>query len=529
MKRRTLFAATISFVASVAFLLPFQASAKDASVLRVVPPVEIAVFDPFWTSAAITRDYGYMVYDTLFSVDGNGVIQPQMVERYTTSEDGLTWSFVLRDGLAFHDGKPVTSDDVVASLKRWSQRDTLGGAMAEQIARYDITSDKSFSIVFSRPFGLVLQALGKNAANVPFILPADVAATPASEKISSHVGSGPFIFVAEEYEPGRRVVFKKNPNYIPRDEPPSGLAGGHVVNFERVEWVSIRDTQTQSSALTADEVDVLWGPSFSLFRSLQSAPGIELQMTSKAGGQFAMHFNFLHPPLDNEAVRRAAILALGQQAILNTQIGVPEISRTCASMYPCGTPYAKENTTYFSGKAEPAKARALLAEAGYDGTPIVILDPAGHPTFGKIGQIAKQQLQAAGFNVELERLDWAALLTRRANKALPSEGGWSAFITAWGGDSISDPISMLFLDARGADGWVGWHDDARFLELRRKYTSALDDASRADIAEQIQQLAFETGTYAPLGEFQRPLAKRTDIGDFLVAGGSLVFWGVSRN
>jgi peptide/nickel transport system substrate-binding protein len=226
-----------------------QNTVPPNKVFRFVPHTNLAVLDPIWTTAYVTRNHGYMIYDTLFSEDGKGKVQPQMVQSYTTSKDGKQWTFKLRPGLAFHDGKPVTSEDVVASLKRWSSRDAMGSVLFGFIERLETPDANTFRFVLKEPCAIVIEALGKASSNVPFIMPARIAATPGTEQIKEHIGSGPFIFKADEFKPGSMAVYERNTKYVSRSEPPSGLAGGRPVHFDRVEWVIIRDPQTQFNAI----------------------------------------------------------------------------------------------------------------------------------------------------------------------------------------------------------------------------------------------------------------------------------------
>ncbi|MCW5625884.1 MAG: hypothetical protein KIT73_14320, partial [Burkholderiales bacterium] len=226
-----------------------------ASTLRIIPQSNITILDPIWTTAYVTRNFGYMVYDTLFGTDADGHVKPQMVDKWSVSKDHKTWSFTLRPGLEFHDGKPVTSDDVVASLKRWSTRDAMGGALARAVEHYETPDPQRFVIVLKEPFGMMLEALGKPSANVPFIMPKRVADTPGDQPIKETIGSGPFLFKTDEFKPGDRAVFLRNPKYKPRSEPPSGTTGGKNVYVERTEWLIIRDPQTQLNALLAGEAD----------------------------------------------------------------------------------------------------------------------------------------------------------------------------------------------------------------------------------------------------------------------------------
>src|SRR5215813_13281886 len=208
---------------------PGDANAEQSGkVLRVVPHSNLTIIDPVWTTAYITQEHGYLIYDTLFSQDARGGVQPQMVDRYVTSADKKTWTFTLREGLEFHDGTPVTSDDVIASLRRWGQRDVSGLTLLSFAEALEAVDAKTFRIRLKEPYGLMLETLGKSSTNVPFIMPKRVAETPADKQISETIGSGPFIFAKDEWKPGEKVVYLKNSKYRPRPEPSNGLAGGKV-------------------------------------------------------------------------------------------------------------------------------------------------------------------------------------------------------------------------------------------------------------------------------------------------------------
>ncbi|HZY54846.1 MAG TPA: ABC transporter substrate-binding protein, partial [Reyranella sp.] len=147
------------------------APAMAQTTLRMVSHADIKILDPIWTTALISRNFGYMIYDTLFSTDADLKVQPQMAEKYTVSPDKMTWTITLRDGLVWSDGTPVTSDDCIASIKRWGARDSFGQALMKATGELKKIDDKTFAIVLKQPFGLVLEALGKISSNVPFMMP----------------------------------------------------------------------------------------------------------------------------------------------------------------------------------------------------------------------------------------------------------------------------------------------------------------------------------------------------------------------
>src|SRR5450432_4471055 len=181
---------------------------------------DLRIIDPGFTSAYITRDHGYMVFDTLLAQDSSFKIQPQMADS-KVSDDKLTYTFTLRDGLKWHDGAPVTAEDCVASLKRWGKADGMGQKLMDYTASLEATDARTITLKLKEPYGLVLESIGKPSSVVPFMMPKRIAETPADKAISEQIGSGPFKFVDAEFQPGVKSDYEKNTDYVPRKEPPS--------------------------------------------------------------------------------------------------------------------------------------------------------------------------------------------------------------------------------------------------------------------------------------------------------------------
>src|SRR6266576_815027 len=207
-------------VAAAAIMLeaPSVRAQHSQSTLRFAAHADLKILDPIWTTAYITRNHGYLVYDTLFGTDENSRIKPQMVDRTTVSPDGMKYTFTLRDSLRWHDGQPVLSEDCVESLKRWGKKDRFGQLLMAHTGKIAPVDKKTFTLELSERFGPVLDALGKPSSNVPFMMPARIASTPPEEQIKEIVGSGPFKFARDEWQPGEQVVYLRNADYIPRDD-----------------------------------------------------------------------------------------------------------------------------------------------------------------------------------------------------------------------------------------------------------------------------------------------------------------------
>jgi peptide/nickel transport system substrate-binding protein len=515
------------FISTLAAALALAAPASAETVLKVALHSDLKIIDPIWTTALISTHHGSMVYDVLFAPDANLAIKPQMVDKWEVSPDKLTWTFTLRDGLAWHDGQPVTGADCVASIKRWGAKDSMGQKLMSVVAELSAPDARTIKMVLKEPYGLVLDSLGKAASNIPFMMPKRVAEGDANSQITDATGSGPFIFKKDEWKPGEKAVYVRNPNYKPRSEPASGLAGGKLAKVDRVEWITIADQQTQVNALLNGEIDLIEIVPPDLLPLLAKDKNIKVMTTNTAGRQYAMRFNVLYKPFDNPKIRQAVLYALDQKAFLQANVGVPEYYKECKSLFPCGSPL--ESTKGWEDKlsGNTAKAKQLLQEAGYDGTPVLLMhqtDTAGH---NNLATVAKPQLEKAGFKVDLQAMDWQTLVSRRAKKDPPSQGGWSAYFTSWGAPDIMNPVSATFLNASCDKASFGWPCDEALEKLRDAYAKETDPAKQKAIAEQVQLRVLEYPTHVPLGQFTNATALRTNVNGVLQVP-SLALWNVEK-
>ena len=512
--------------ATLAAALPIAARAASPKVIRCVMHSGLRITDPIITTAYIARNHGYMIYDTLFAVDDKLQVQPQMVDHYDLAADKLTYTFTLRPGLKFHDGAPVTSADVIASLQRWAKRDGMGQKLMDFTATMTAVDDKSFKLVLKEPYGLVLASLGKPSSNVPFIMPARIAATPADQNVPEEIGSGPFRFVKAEFQPGSKVVYEKNTDYVPRNEPASSLAGGKVVKVDRVEWINITDYQTAVNALANDEIDFIEQPPHDLLPILKSTDKVVVKDYNPLGFVGTCRMNFLLKPFDNPKIRQAVLHAINQQDWADAQIGNPDYSTLTGAMFIAKTPFASE--AGFPAKPDLALAKQLLKDGGYDGTPVVIMQPTDLAIVAALGPVTAQALRGIGMTVEVQSMDWQTLVGRRAKQTPIAEGGWNMFHTTWAAADMLNPVANLGVNGRGkAGGWFGWAEDAEIEKLRDDFARETDAAKQKQIAENVQKRAYEIVTYIPTGQYTMPYAYRDSISGVL--GGPVpVFWNVDK-
>src|SRR5437667_4023872 len=444
------------------------AGATADKTLRFVARSDLRVLDPIWSTAYVTRNHGYMVFDTLFAVDSKFTPHPKTVGDYGISPDRLTHRFTLRDALKFHDGQPVRGTDCVASLRRWMARDALGQTLAGAIDDMTAPDDRNFTIRLKEPFPLLLNALAKVSSPVPFMMPERLAKTDPYQQITEAAGSGPFKFVAEEFQPGNKVVYVKNPEYVPRDEPPDWASGGKVAKIDRVEWLYLPDHATAAAALNSGEVDWWEEVTPDLAPVLAANPNVTVERSDPLGGMAFLRFNHLNPPFDNAKMRQAVLAVADQAEFISAFAGDPKNWNRCASFFTCGTPMANDaGSAALTGKRDFAKASKLVAEAGYRGEKIVILDGVDQPDTHMQALVGFGLLRKLGLNVELASSDWGTLVTRRASKKPIDEGGWSIYTSDWNGADVLDPSVHPGLRGNGLAGpWFGWATDSRLEQLR---------------------------------------------------------------
>jgi peptide/nickel transport system substrate-binding protein len=501
---------------------------RAETTLRAVMHSDLKILDPIWTTAYIVRNHGYMIYDTLFATDANGEIKPQMVGKYEVSPDQLTHTFTLRDGLLWHDGTPVAAEDCVASIKRWAAKDATGQKLMSFVAGFEIKDDKTFVITLKEPTGLVLLGLGKPSSAVPFMMPKRVAETDPNTQISDFTGSGPFVFKKDEWKPGDKTVYVKFDKYKPRPEPASSLAGGKVVKIDRVEWRAISDQQQAVNALMAGEIDFIEAPSHDLLPLVLADPNVKAFDWNAAGNQFTFRPNWLHKPFDNPKVREALFYAFNQEDFVKAVVGDPKYYKVCKSYFPCGTPFANEKPMQGLLGSNFKKAQDLLKEAGYDGTPIVLMHSTDLQVLTNLAPVAKALMEKAGFKVDMQSMDWQTLVARRAKRDAPGAGGWHAFLTSWVAADISNPIFTGFMNSACDKAMFGWPCDPDMEKLRDLFAREADPAKQKAIADEVQVLDTKVVTHLPLGQWYLPAVMRKNVNG-MVAAPAPVFWNMTVN
>lgn len=495
------------------------------TVLHVVPQADVAVTDPLFTTAWISTIHGTMIWESLFAWDSKLQAKPQMAKSWSTSPDGLTWRFTLREGLRFHDGSPVTTADVIPSLRRWMTIDAMAKKIAMVTTAMTAVDDKTFEWTLSTPQPGLIDTLAAAPSHFAIIMRAqDI--PPAGKPATSTIGSGPFKFNTELRISGARVVYDRNADYVPRDEPPDGLAGGRVVKVDRVEFNVQPDPATAASALQAGEVDFLERPSFDLMPLLRRNKAIKIEVLSELASQAVLRPNALYPPFNDVRARQALTNIVNQQDEMDAGYGDPAYFQSCNSFFVCGSPNGTQAGTEAFGP-DLDRAKRLLAEAGYKGETLTMLATHDFSYMGAMAEVTVAAMQKAGLKVDVQWSDWATVVSRSAKQEPPDKGGWNIYVTGEPGVLAFSPNTNIFAYMPcDRSNLAGWPCDDEVEALRAAYAKAAT-AERPAILEQLQRRLAEVNPYRLLGQATQPVAYRDTLTGVLRSP-VVAYWNISK-
>jgi peptide/nickel transport system substrate-binding protein len=524
--RRRLLAGTAAGVLAAPSLS--HAQRRDPRVLRFIPNTGLTVLDPIWTSSLITGNHGYAVYDTLYGSRSDFSPAPQMADGHTVDPDFTDWRIRLRENLWFHDGSPVLASDCIASIRRWARRDAFGTAMMRLVDELSAPDDRTIRFRFKQRFPRLPVGLGRTFGVPAFMMPARLAAVDPFTPIKEAVGSGPYRFVAEEFNTGARAVYRKFDRYAPRQEAPNGTAGGKVGHFERIEWTTMADHGTAIAAMQSGEMDWWESTPADLRDLVRRSRNLRLSVKDAFAWMGALTFNVMNPPFDNVRLRRAFMSAINQEDFLLAAMGEGDDAwRECRSYFPCNAPFANEiaGSRAMPKPQDLAAARKAVADSGYNGEKVALLVATDIHHHNAFGQVSGDLLRRLGMNLDFQAMDWGTLLQRIQNKGPTDKGGWSLYHSAAANVSTYSPGLAGLI--RGDGGSTNGYRNPHTVRLTEEWRNAAPDAPQQAIYDQLQQALFDDPPFAPLGQYSVFTTHGRDI-DGILPGVVSYPWNVRR-
>lgn len=503
------------FLTSAAATLaaPSLVRAQGTNVLRFVPYADVATIDPTVSTAYAIRTHALLVYDTLYGTDERMQPQPQMVSGHTVEDDGRRWTLTLRDGLLFHDGSPVLARDCVASLKRWGTRDAFGQSLMAVTDELSASDDKTIVFRLKRPFPLLPAALGRPSTLIPIIMPERLALTDPFRQIPEAIGSGPFRYLTAERVPGARHVYARHERYVAREGTPSFTAGPRRPLLDRVEFTVMPDPAVAVAAMQSGSVDMIEQPLIDLLSVLRKTKDVVVEIKDPTGMCAIVRLNHTQPPFDNPAIRRVILKAVNQRDCMGAVAGsdtslwrdkVGFLSATSAMSSDAGIEAIGSGT-------DMAALRKELGAAGYKGERVVFLSGQDVPRIAIVCEIVADTMRQLGMNIDFVPADWGTVLQRIAKKGTVDDGGWSAFVTYWGGLDLGSPASNTPLRGNGPKASAGWPDSPAIESIRDRWLEASDLDQQKTIAKELQLQALKDVPYVPAGQYFQPIAYRKNV------------------
>ena len=464
-----------------------QTGPKQGGILRWTPQASVANLDPTRQTSFVTHSIVYQWYDYPFGWNLDRVAQEQMVDTWSVNEEATEYTFSLRDGLEFHDGSPVTSEDVTASILRWKTTPGLPGTLwdlAEE-PTLEVVDDQTFTLKPGTPFGLWIPFW----TSLPtYVMPKEVVdPLEISDIMTDYNGSGPFKYV--EWIPGNRVVMDRNENYNPRSDEPNGDAGARIAYVDQVINLEVPDAATKLAALQTKQTDFAEGLPNDFYATIVDSPGIKAVVIPQwARPQLAT--NKRNSPLTNPKARLAIQAATDPKKYLQAAYGVPELWDLGPCLWACGAQWGSNvgDTEYYEVDLEKARQlwQEALDETGFSGK-LVLLTNTDYSDFYASALITREILESLGAEVDFQVSDWATVISRKeaANARETVEDGDWHFYHTWGGPL--DPIT----DSAIGQTWNGGYHNERVIELRDEFLASTSIEEAKAITEEIQRIYFE--------------------------------------
>ena len=517
MKRRDFLPASAT-TAALTIMPSWVRAQTPKSIFRWVPHADLTLLDPLFTTAFITNIHAQLVFDTLYSLDAQYRVSPQMAAGHTVEDNGLLWKITLREGLRFHDGSTVRAADVRASLVRWAKRDLMGASLMQATESLTVLDDKTIQFKLSKPFPLILQALARQQGSMAAIMPERLASGPETTPVKEMVGSGPLKFMAEQWVSGSHIIYDKFKEYVPRTDSfaPSFTAGPKIVHVDQVKWVIVPDRATAIAALQTGEIDGIETIDNDFLPVLRKDSSVTLLKRTLPSISI-LRFNHLHAPFNNKLMRQAVLAAVSQTEYMMGMNGpdFPEFWDDKCGVFVPGSPMdSKAGMEKITGKRDLARARAMIKEAGYKGETVVILDPVDYPVFHTAALMTVDLFKKLGIKTDLQAMNWGTLMQRRNSQEPPSAGGWNVTFTAITGSNNLDPAGHLALRGSGQKAWFGWPTSERIEQLRLDWFNATSLEAQKKICSELQLQVFEDVPYVPLGATYQVSALRKGWVDF---------------
>ena len=470
---------------------------RRGGTLRIAEIGEPLTLDAPATTATVTAVDTIGMFEGLFEFDASWRPRPGLASGYTVSKDGLTYTLPLRSGVPFHNGKTMTADDVVASLVRWGKVSPYGAVPFRAVDTLTADGPNTVVIKLKTPFAPLIAFLALPASGA--IMPKELINGVPGGSLKQYVGTGPYKFV--EWTPDRYVHVTRFDQYAARDDAPSLYAGRKTAQADDVYYYPVRQVATRIAGVQSGDYDIADGINQDAYAQL--ATDTRVSTALRPGYYLAFFTNKKQGVMANQKMRQAIEVALDMQPIMHATFGDPRLYVVDASLYPKGTPWYSTAGASWYNAHNLDLAKQLAREAGYSGQPIRWLTNQQYDYMFKSSVVAVSQLQHAGFNVDMQVIEWASVLDRRAK---PDQ--WDIFVTS--GAFVPDPALLTVFSS----AYPGWWDTAEKNDLFARFSAEPSQAKRLQMWGQLQTMLYREVGFIRPGDFYDVVITRRGLPGF---------------
>jgi peptide/nickel transport system substrate-binding protein len=491
----------VSVAAAVGLALGGPASAQEqprmGGVFKVAMIGEPPTLDLHTTTAVIVQQITWHVYEGLYTYDRNYNPIPLLVEAHAVSDKGRTYTFKLRRGVKFHNGKELSSADVVASLRRWGRLATPGKQFWRNVEGLEAKDPLTVALYLKEPSGALFMGLAR-PNNGAVIYPKEIAEAAGDNPVKEYVGTGPYRFV--EHKPDRHVKLVRFKEYAPRSEPADGFGGKRTAYLDELLFMPVPDVAVRLAGVETGEYHVGLEIQQDQYDRVKGMPKVVAGIIKPQGWSTAV-LNHKQGLMTDRRLRQAFQAALEMESIMAAGFGNKAFYRLDPGLsFPEQPQWHSKASAELYNQKNPARARKLLQEAGYAGQPLRWLTTKEYQWMYKNALVAKQQLEAAGFKIDLQVVDWATLVQRRAKPEV-----WDVFSTG-----ITFNPEPAFATPTLCN-WPGWwcHDDKeQWMEAMARDS---DPKKRRAMWEKVQTIFYEDVGRVKFGDFFGLTATRKEV------------------
>lgn len=495
-----------------AFVVAGEKAPRTGGTLKIAWVGEPPTLDIHKSTTTSTRRLAWHMFERLFTFDEQYNLIPELAEGYEVSSDGKTYTVRLRKGVLFHNGNELTAEDVIASLKRWMDNDPIPkNYLIPELEALEATGPHAFEIRLKQPNGATIDFLA-SIAQGPVIYPKEVIEEAGKDQIKRFIGTGPYQFV--EYLPDRHIRLKRFDKYSARSEPTNGYGGKRTAFLDELIFYPVADVAVRAAGVEAGDFDVAIEVSTDDYDRFANHPLVDPVIAGPAAYVVFVP-NKKSPTMGNVKIRQALLAAIDVDPLMKVAFGDQRFYRLDCSILMKETAWWSQAGCELYNQKNVQKAKQLLQEAGYDGTPIRWITTQVYQQMYKTSVAVKSQLEAAGFKIDLQVLDWATLSKKRYEADF-----YDVFVTYF----TYRPSPVLFYTVL-AKTWAGFWDNPKKDELIVQTLRATDQKRQFELWSQLQQLIYEDVPFVRTGDFFDLHLKRKEVKN-LTNKPEVFFWNV---